>query len=515
MRVLPSFAIVCAASFVARGALAVDADPSNYEAIVPTLVAGDTLNLAPGTYTGNLDIVGLAGTEASPITIAGPADGSAVFVGNGCCNTVELVDSSYVVVQNLTVDGQGLDGVFGVSAKGATNVVHHITIEGCRFIGHGASQQTVAISTKSPTWGWVIRRNRIEGAGTGLYLGNSDGSQPFVAGVIENNLVMDTVGYNMQIKFQNAWPADAGLPTEATSTLIRDNVFIKNDDPSPDGDRPNVLVGGFPESGPGSENQVEVYGNLFFHNPREAHLQASGRVSVHDNIFVDAVDAAIVVTNHDLPLRRARIYNNTIYGVARGVRFGNAASEGDFVRGNLIFAPEGVTGPASDNADNLVLPIADAATVVTAPSLVLGQMDFFPLTGQAQGAPLDLAAVATDHHYDVDFNRTSKGEFTFRGAYAGEGQNPGWQLAAELKDVTTSGSEGGGGAGVGGGSNGSGAANGAGGGDGTGGGSAANGDGDGCDCRAGGGRPARSSDEGLLWVAAMAAAVWGRRAVRA
>ncbi len=468
-----------------RGAAAVDADPSTYEAVIPSLVAGDTLDLAPGTYSGNLDIVGLAGTADQPIVIQGPADGSAVFTGNGCCNTVEITDSSYVVVKNLTIDGQGLDGVFGVSTKG-NNTTHHITIEGCRFVGHGASQQTVAISTKSPTWGWVIRRNLIDGAGTGLYLGNSDGSQPFVDGVIENNLVMNTIGYNMQIKFQNAWPQGSGLPETPTSTIIRDNVFIKNDAPSPDGDRPNLLVGGFPETGPGSENQYEIYGNLFFHNPREALLQASGRVSIHDNVFVDAVGAAIVVTDHDLPLRRARIYNNTIYGVATGIRFGSSAPEGDFVRANLVFAPELLSGPAVDVADNLSFQLADAPAVVSSPSTMLGSMDFYPLPGQAQGSAVDLAPVAADVHYDVDFNRTPKGMATFRGAYAGEGDNPGWQLDATLKDVgtepsTTSSSSTGSGAGSGG-TTGSGAGSAGAGGGGGASGDSTDGADDGCGC---------------------------------
>ncbi len=63
--------------------------------------------------------------------------------------------------------------LFGVSAKdGTSNVVHDVTIEGCHFIGQTGSQQTVAISTKTPTHGWVIRGNVIDGAGTGLYLGN-------------------------------------------------------------------------------------------------------------------------------------------------------------------------------------------------------------------------------------------------------------------------------------------------------------------------------------------------------
>src|SRR5690606_30944744 len=112
------------------------------------------------------------------------------FEGNGCCNTVEIIDSSHVVVRGITVDGKGIDGVFGVSAKGSSgNTVHHITIEDCVFVGQGASQQTVGISTKTPTSGWIIRRNVIDGAGTGLYLGNSNYAEPFTGGLIEYNLI--------------------------------------------------------------------------------------------------------------------------------------------------------------------------------------------------------------------------------------------------------------------------------------------------------------------------------------
>src|SRR5262249_10284278 len=150
------------------------------------------------------------------------------------------------------------------------------------------------------------------GAGTGLYLGNSDGSQPFVAGVIENNLVQDSAGYNMEIKDQNAIPPIPGMPLTSTSTIIRHNVFIKDDRPSPDGDRPNVLVGALPESGPGSQNLYEIYGNYFAHNHRETLFQGSGRVSLHDNIFVDGPGnyPAVVLMKQTRALKLALVYNN-------------------------------------------------------------------------------------------------------------------------------------------------------------------------------------------------------------
>ncbi|MFW5740268.1 MAG: hypothetical protein ACOC1F_07870, partial [Myxococcota bacterium] len=242
----------------------IHADPADYEAAVQALQPGDTLHLAAGTYQDLLVIDNLNGAESSWITIEGPSSGDpAVFVADPgpCCNTVEIRNSSFVAIKNLTIDGQGVGGAFGISAKGGTgNLVHHITVEGCTFVRHDAGQQTVAISTKTPTWGWTIRGNRITGAGTGMYLGNSNGNDPFVAGLIEHNLIADTLGYNVEIKWQNPRPDIAGMPTGPSSTIIRHNVFIKTDRPSPSGDRPNLLVGGFPDTGPGADDLYEIYG---------------------------------------------------------------------------------------------------------------------------------------------------------------------------------------------------------------------------------------------------------------
>src|SRR6185436_20080235 len=117
-----------------------------------------------------------------------------------------------------------------------------------------------------------------------------------------------------------------------------------------------------------------IYGNFFFHNPRESLLQASGRVSIHDNIFVDASDIAVNLRDHDLPLRLAHVFDNTVYGAARGVHFGNTATEGDLVAANLVFAATPIDGPIQTQAQNLVDSVANVPSYVNAPSLILGQM---------------------------------------------------------------------------------------------------------------------------------------------
>jgi hypothetical protein len=398
------------------------------------------LRLVPGDYRDLLRINNLNGRADAWIVITGPLSGPPAIIHadpGPCCNTIEIDNSSYVALEHLTIDGGGAqsDGAFGIEAR--SGKVHHIRIEDNDLINHDGSQGTDAITTKVTTWGWVIRRNRIVRAGTGLYLGNPDGSAPFIGGLIENNLITDTIGYGMEIKWQGPRQIVEGMPTAPTKTIIRHNVFIKKDRPvGGSGARPNLLVGGFPSSGPGSEDRYEIYGNLFYHNPHgEALIQASGRVSIHDNILVDA-DTAILLVNHDLPLRQAYIYNNTIFGVGNGIRFSSSAPQGDAVVGNLVFADSPISGSITDERDNIVDSIANAGNYINSPSLGLGTMDFYPRPGKAKGTPMDLSIFASHTDYNLDFNGISKGIFEFRGAYAGEGTNPGWPLSETLKEVT-------------------------------------------------------------------------------
>ena len=454
-----------AATAIAHPARAADvnADPSNYVQVLGTLHPGDTLHLAAGTYapTGStpLPLSNLNGTPSQWITVTGPAADPPTAIiqasPDGCCNIVEITRSSYLAVEHLLIDGNHVDSAFGISAKGGTsNLVHDIRIEDNTLVhidndGDPADlgQQDVGITTKTPTWGWIIRRNKILGAGTGLYLGNSDGSDPFVAGIIDDNLVDKPTGYCMEIKQQNPWPTVAGMPEQPTATLISNNVFVKYDHAATtSGGRPNVLVDGFPDTGPGSHNHYEIYGNLFVHDSDDFLLQATGRVHVHDNLFVDdSANGAVNFTNHDgKTVIDAIAYNNTIYGVGTGIGFSSAPSGVGFAAGNAIYAATPLQGSVATQTGNIAGPVAQAAGDVASPSITFGAMDFYPKTGGAlDGAALNLSSVAGDVAYDRDFNCASKGGFTYRGAYAGSGANPGWKLAEDIKAVSACSPDGG------------------------------------------------------------------------
>ncbi|MCX7825603.1 MAG: right-handed parallel beta-helix repeat-containing protein [Verrucomicrobiae bacterium] len=418
------------------------AGPHNYRRVLATLAPGDTLLLEAGVYDRGLPVNNCHGSAEKWTTIQGPETGVAEIRQSQEANCVELRQCSYLALKRLSiVGGGGGDSrcLFGISAQGGLgNSVHHILIEDCVISDWRASQQAVGISTKTPTWDWTIRRNIIRNCGTGLYLGNSNGADPFIRGIIEHNLVINPIGYCMQIKYQKPRPALAGMPSAASSTIIRHNVFIKNDAPSPDGDRPNVLVGGFPDNGPGSRDRYEIYGNFFWNNPRESLLHASGRVSIHDNVFAGCPSprhAAITARSHDLPLKLVHLYNNTICSAAWGIHIGSAAPEGHAILGNAVFAGEPLFLHRSITrlSGNLTGPVAAAARHLANPDAKLGELDLHPKPGCCEGPPLDLSIFAGESDFDRDFDGRPKGDRRFRGAYAGPGGGAAWRLQADRK----------------------------------------------------------------------------------
>src|SRR5688500_16959611 len=157
------------------------ASPANYRAVLKSLAPGDHLRLTSGKYKDGLPVHFLSGTAQLPIVISGPDEGSpAILMARPGHNTISIIDSSYVTIRKLHLDGRNLP-VDGAKCEGHANWAHHIILEGLTILNHGHDQQIAGISTKCPAWNWVIRNTVIKGAGTGIYLGNSDGSAPFIS----------------------------------------------------------------------------------------------------------------------------------------------------------------------------------------------------------------------------------------------------------------------------------------------------------------------------------------------
>lgn len=412
----------------------VEADPRTYLALLPTLRAGDTLLLAPGIYDDpdappGLPIFDLHGTAEAPITITGPESGPRpVFVGRATHNTVRIANASHVVVRNLDIDGRNLGGD-GVNGQRSS---HHITLENLGIRGIGPVQGVVGISTnRAPAWHWTIRGCAIVGAGTGMYLGNSDGRNPFVAGIIERNLVRDTLGYNLQIKHQVPWPDLPGLPGGRTVTIIRDNVFSKaaNGSTGPQA-RPNVLIGDVPPSGRGSANGYEIYRNYFFQNPAEALVQAEGNVAFYANLLVNDAGGAVNVQPHHGRVRDVLMLGNTIVASGHGISIrGGDPRYTQRVVGNAVFAAVPIAGGTA--LANVVGSPTEAARYLVAPSSAATQREFRPQLRALNGAAPDVRDYAGLADRDRDFDGRPR-DWTIRGALGSEARGA-WLPKVEFK----------------------------------------------------------------------------------
>ncbi|MBI3502553.1 MAG: T9SS type A sorting domain-containing protein [Bacteroidetes bacterium] len=415
----------------------ITANPSNYTSFLSSLVAGDTLFLTAGTYTNNLTLNNLTGTSSQPIVIMGSANlYTTIFQGQSCCNTVSITKCGYVVIKNLQLDGLNL-AVDAVKGEGiAGNFAHHITLEYLNIINYGNNQQIVGISTKCSAWDWVIRKNKIVGAGTGMYLGNSTGEDPFVNGLIEYNLIMNTLGYNIEIKHQLDTVRDNFAGTSVNGkTILRYNVFCKENNASTGANaRPNLLVGGFPLSGWGTNDYYEIYGNFFYQNPTEALFQGTGNIMLYENIFVNHVDpsgyrAVYITPQNGVSPQDIKIFHNTMWAnnSSGGIRlFSPNTSYQQYCYGNAVFAPSAITN-FTNTLDNVTDSYSNASTYVLSASTNLSSLDLYPASGQltATATPNNLFQSNTD--WDIDFNADLY-NWTFRGAYSGCCTNNGWQL---------------------------------------------------------------------------------------
>lgn len=406
------------------------ANPANYLQYVGQLRPGDVLRLAPGRYADGLPLRELNGTATQRITITGPETGSpAILMARAGRNTVSIGNASYITLRHLVLDGTGVEAD-GVKAEWQAQWAHHITLENLRIEGFGPDQQLVGISTKCPAWGWVIRRNVIIGAGTGMYLGDSDGSAPFIGGLIEHNLVMDTRGYNLQIKHQKNRPHLAGIDAASDMTIIRHNVFSKSSGASSGHSaRPNVLVGHWPEQGAGVEDRYLIYGNVFYANPHEVLFQGEGNIALYNNLFYNPMGSAIAIQKHNGAPRRVDIFHNTI--VARDKGLALSGLEGALrvrVWANAIFAGVPVTGLPP--RDNFLRSYGSAGHFLNDPSSTAHAFDFFPKPNRLPRMASEPIPPFVDS--ERDFNGNIR-RLPLPGAYGDEGRNPGWSPALALK----------------------------------------------------------------------------------
>ena len=386
------------------GGRMLNAGPDDYRDVLSTLEPGDTLQLAPGDYARGLPI-SVSGTEGACIVIEGPTSGARPrILGSDSFNLIAFRGASWVKVRHLDLDGMGMAG-FGVASQDADVPVHHIVIEDLDMQGFDANQQITGISTKTPAWDWVIRGNVIRSAGTGLYLGNSDGRQPFIGGLIERNVVLNTIGYNMQIKHQVAEGREdlgiAEMPSEAT-TIIRYNVFVKAENGSSGGDaRPNVLVGHFPLRGSGMNDRRLFYGNFFYENPNENLFQGEGHLAMYDNLFVSTTGGGINIQPHNDVPKEVHVFHNTVVTAGRGISITGAdAAFTQTTRWNVSCAGSPIR---NDDVNEQNIEDASCAVLRNASGLPDADLDLRPVDAASVAVTIDEGFLAGFLDATLDF----------------------------------------------------------------------------------------------------------------
>lgn len=420
------------------------ANPSNYTTFLSSLVAGDTLVLTAGNYLHNLTLNNINGTALKPIVITGVGN-ITVLLGQSGHNTISITKCSFLVIQNLKLDGLN-QFVDAVKAEGSTgNWAHHITIEKLYIVNYFSDQQQVGISTKCSAWNWVIRKNKIIGSGTGMYLGNSDGKAPFVNGIVENNYVANTIGYNIQIKHQVNGVRDLFPGTQVNGfTIVRNNTFSKDVNTSSTGGnaRPNLLVGGFPSTGWGASDYYEIYGNFFYNNPVEALLQGTGNIMLYSNIFVNHYNPAGMRVVYFTPQNGVspqdiKVFHNTMWAAnsSGGIRLNSPnTSYQQYCYANAVFSPSAITN-FTNSVNNITDSYANAGNYVLSATPELSTLDLYPKSGQLTGASTASTLFQNNTHWDKDFNSATY-NWTYRGAYSGCCENNGWNLQLDTMPST-------------------------------------------------------------------------------
>ncbi|HYE05775.1 MAG TPA: FecR domain-containing protein [Planctomycetota bacterium] len=399
---------------------ALDADPTTLRERLAGLRAGDTLTLAPGTYP-SIQLSGLHGRDDAWITIAGPASGEpAILAASAHDNTIQIGDAHHVVIRDLRLDGGRIPGPFAISTNSSLpGPVHDIRIERCDVRDYGGWPDAAAISTKRATWNWAITDCRFTGCGTAMAMGSTAGDAPFTNGTIARNLmVVERVG--IFLPGHDARTADA---PSASITRIHDNVIVRA--PGTTAELPLAAIDGCDE-------RVDVARNLFHGNRGgDSLMQASGDIDIHDNIFADGDGLALRIASQARPLRRARIWRNTIVATAGGIRFGDQAAEDDLVCANLIMVDQPLSGPVRNAGANLIIAPHDAAQVVVDPTPRLGALDLHPRPGMCRGESWPVERVADAD--GADFDGRARPDPLIFGAYGGPARPSDWTLAAERK----------------------------------------------------------------------------------
>jgi len=155
---------------------------------------------------------------------------------------------------------------------------------------------------------------------------------------------------------------------------------------------------------------------------------------LYGNVFVNASGSAVNIQPHNEAPRAISVFNNTVVASGSGVSVtGVKVNYDQRVVGNALFAarPMNLAGNVQQR-DNITDSYAQSSNYFVDPVGNLGALDLYPVAGKLKGDIIEMTAFQAFTAWNLDFNGQSR-DGTFRGAYSGEVNNPGWLLALNMK----------------------------------------------------------------------------------
>ncbi|MCB9652822.1 MAG: right-handed parallel beta-helix repeat-containing protein [Deltaproteobacteria bacterium] len=399
---------------------------NNVETTFKGLNAGDELILADGTYemSGLFDF-NITGTQNNPILIRAADGAHPHFHRAGVDQNLWDFRAEYTTIRGLRFSG----GSAGLRVQGA----NHLTIEDCeidhtrdvaiRMNDGGVTYESVHILRNE------IHHTGVNGGGTseGMYLGCNENGCRLANGLIQGNHVYSID--NPDISQGDGIELKEG----SYGTTISDNVIHNTNYPC-------ILT--YSAVGNGAPNIIER--NLLFGCGDHA-IQSAADAIIRNNIILSGRADGIAMQPHQNGSpANLTVENNTILGVD-GYGISVRSPSGSVVIANNAIYADGTaiylgsntgsvtvrgnvgTGSAPNgamSAGNLANDVVNGHTGGSPP------IDLFPTAGGALRGAGDARDVPSD-----DFNGTARNGTADVGAYAYQaGGNPGWPLAAAMKD---------------------------------------------------------------------------------
>ncbi|MFN7973451.1 MAG: PKD domain-containing protein [Acidobacteriota bacterium] len=427
--------LVLASASPALATTYVATNPSELQTYSDMLLAGDTLLVAPGTYTmSTWRIRNLNGTAVAGIVIQ-PQSGTPIIQGNANQNVVNVDDVHYVSILGfeITYAGTSTD-IDGMKFNAGTNS-DHVLIEDCYIhdvTGVGLNSKAVVLSDFDVHHCQITRTN---GTGEGIYFGCHDGTCVVHDGVIRNCWIHETAGSQGD-----------GIEIKRSSyrVTVEDNVVYSTNG------YPGVTMYRT-DRGNSADNNV-VRRNAIWQSGEGIFVL--GETNIQNNVIFDC-DYGINSRNYSgWGMSDLFIANNTVFscasvciqlsdwGGATGTMvFSNNAAFQSSSGAAAIGANSG-TGPATPSNNIYYGTSAIGGSTLgnppaqefVAPSVTPGVVDLYPLpTSTLVGAGTTGAGIPGD-----DYNLTARpfGGTNEVGAYELTGAgNPGWQIDRGFKQL--------------------------------------------------------------------------------